>query len=56
MFSVISLFNSNVFQSLLVAGKSIYFQLYCSTKGLISDILCGFFLILSRFNAKVTAY
>ena len=56
MFSAISLFNSNFFQSLLVAGKSISFQLYWSIKGLILDILCGIFLILSRFNAKVTAY
>ena len=47
---------SNFFQSLLVDGKSISFQLYCSIKGLILDILSGCILILSRFNAKVTAY
>ena len=41
MFSAISLFNSNFFQSI---------------KGLILDILCGSFLILSRFNANVVAY
>ena len=56
MFSAISLFNSNFFQSLLVDGNSISFQLYCSIKGLILDILCGSFLILSRFNANVEAY
>ena len=56
MFNAISLFNSSFLQSLLVAGKSISFQLYCSIKGLILDILCGFFLILSRFNANVTGY
>ena len=48
--------NSNFFQSLPVDGKSISFQLYCSIKGLILDILSGLLLILSRFNAKVTAY
>ena len=54
--SATSLFNSNFFQSLLVDGKSISFQLYSSIKGLILDILSGWLLILSRFNAKVTAY
>ena len=54
--SATSLFNSNFFQSLLVDGKSISFQLYSSIKGLILDILSGWLLILSRFNAKVTVY
>ena len=54
--SATSLFNSNFFQSLLVDGKSISFQLYSSIKGLILDILSGWLLSLSRFNAKVTAY
>ena len=53
---VISLFNSNFFKSLLVDGKTISFQLYCSIKGLILGVLSGLLLILSRFNAKVTAY
>ena len=51
-----SLFDSNIFQSLLVDGKSISFQLYWSIKGLILDTLWGSLLILSRFNATVTAY
>ena len=42
--SAILLFNSNFFQSLLVDGKSISFQLYCSMKGLILDILSGYIL------------
>ena len=41
MFNAISLFNSNFFQSLLVDGKSIYFQLYLFIKVLILDILSG---------------
>ena len=53
---VISLFNSNFFKSLLVDGKTISFQLYCSIKGLTLGVLSGLLLILSRFNAKVTAY
>ena len=43
MFNAILLRNSNFFQYLLVDGNSISFQLYCSMKGLILDILCGFF-------------
>ena len=39
MFNAISLFNSNSFQSLLVDGKSISFQLYLFIKGLSLDIL-----------------
>ena len=56
MFNAISLFNSSFLQSLVVDGNSISFQLYYSIKGLILDILCESFLILSRFNAKETAY
>ena len=54
--SAISLLHSNFFQSLLVDGKSISFQLYFSTKGLICDTLWGSFSILSRFSANVMAY
>ena len=39
MFSAISLLDSNFFQSLLIAGKSISFQSYLLIKGLILDIL-----------------
>ena len=56
MFNAISLFNLSFHQSILVDGKSISFQLYWSIKGSILLILCGSFLILSRFNANVTAY
>ena len=41
MFSATSLFNSIFFQSLLVGGKYISFQLYRFIKGLILDILSG---------------
>ena len=34
-----SLFHSTFFQSLLVDGKSMSFQLYCLIKGLILDTL-----------------
>ena len=34
-----SLFSSNLFQSLLIDGKSMSFQLYCLIKGLILDTL-----------------
>ena len=45
---VIDLFsNLKFFESFLCDGKFISFQLYWSTKGLIFDILCGFFLICS---------
>ena len=48
-------FFSNFFQSFLTDGKYISFQLYCSIKGLIFDILWGSFLIYSWFNASVIA-
>ena len=51
-----SLFNSNFFQSLLVDGKSMSFKLYWLINGLILDTLWRCLLILSRFNATVTAY
>ena len=41
MFRATSLLDSNFFQSLLVDGKSISFQLYLFIKGLILDILSG---------------
>ena len=56
MFSATSLLDSNFFQSLLVHGKSISFQLLLFIKGLILDIISGWLSILSRFNAKVAAY
>ena len=52
MFSAISLFNSNFFQSLLVDGNSMSFQLYFSIKGLTLDILCGFFLLYQDLMLK----
>ena len=50
------LFLSNFFQSSTPAGKFISLQLYWLIKGLILDILCGFFPIFSWFNATVKAF
>ena len=50
------LFFSNSLQSFLFDGKFIYFQLYWSIKVLMFDIISGWLLLCSWFNATATAY
>ena len=54
--AIVLIFCSNFFHSFIPAEKSMPFQLYWSIKGLIFDILSGWFSIFWWFNATVIAY
>ena len=56
IFWFVLLFCSKFFQSFIPSGKSIPSQLYWLMKGLIFDILPGWFSMFSWFNATVIEY
>ena len=54
--AIITLFFSNFFQSSFSDGKFIPSQFYSFIKGLNFVILCGSFVICSKFKTTTTAY